>query len=58
MNGPVTIVKSEHPDAAESELIAQIGKLLAAEYVALMKENHESSNLCSLFERKSETTEH
>jgi hypothetical protein len=47
---------------AEGDLIAQIGKLLAKEYIALMKEQqkepHESSNLCSLFERKPEAAKY
>ena len=46
------------------ELIDHLGKLLAEEYITLMKKSqkeegqNESSNLCPLFERESEAGEY
>ena len=46
-------------EQAEDDLIAQIGKLLAKEYIAMMKESQrESSDLCPLLEREPKTAEH
>lgn len=55
------ILESEEPEDDLDELMSQIGKLLAHEYLNLMKKEDkrdESGDLCEVLERKPETGEH
>ena len=62
MNAVAKQDKTPSKESAEGDLIAQIGKLLAKEYIALMRqqkeEDDESRDLCPVLERESKTAEH
>jgi len=59
MNEPAKKIDEISKEQAEDDLIAQIGKLLAKEYIAMMKEpQDEGRDLRPLFEREPKTAEH
>lgn len=60
MNGAKVLVETSDDESDLAELIDQVGKLLAEEYLNLMKKGakDESSDLCKVLEREPETREH